>query len=518
IPEFDKGKHNHSEDGSDNNSIPDWVNSDDKVVQDTFRPHVNVATHEETPGKEDEPPKKVSEQKDSPLSGSFCDPKFPPGFTPLYSDHLEEVAANSPTSDRASVDHTSVQDKGVDNTISSNDGVNDFVLKDNSSNSTNHVSSSTNHDHVDSMTQATKPVNGFSILERFQDFITIGQAMGYGMKRCEKDYQKVIASMGDLNGWLLTLMCKGLQEVDLGVFYVVGINRFFKRKGFNLLIIAYVLKSYMAEIINRWHGEVIIMEDFNEVRYASERHGSIFHATNAAEFNTFIANSHLNDIPLGGYSFTWSDKYASKMSKLDRPILLKESYVDYGPTPFRLFYSWFLEQDFSFVVEYSWNNDGVTDTNAMILLKNKLKSLKVRLKAWSTEKKSVKEHDLKLLHDAIIDIDSRLDKAKIKWAIEGDENTKFYHGIVNKKRRHLAIKGVLVDGDWVDIRSRVKVEFYSHFAKRFSTPDWTLTNVEIKRAVWDCGPDKYPGPDGFTFEFFKKYWSTVGVDVINVVK
>ncbi|GKD23471.1 hypothetical protein Tco_1225174 [Tanacetum coccineum] len=280
------------------------------------------------------------------------DPKFPPGFTPLYSDHLEEVAANSPTSDRASVDHTSVQDKGVDNTISSNDGVNDFVLKDNPSNSTNHVSSSTNHDHVDSMTQATKPVNGFSILERFQDFITIGQAMGYGMKRCEKDYQKVIASMGDLNGWLLTLMCKGLVERE-------------KRLG-----------------------EVAL--------------------------------------PL------------------------------------------------------------------------------------SSKKKSVKEHDLKLLHDAIIDIDSRLDKgtpsiddmsnrvkyfhdlqvlekndsvdlaqkAKIKWAIEGDENTKLYHGIVKKKTRHLAIKGVLVDSDWLDSPSRVKAEFYSHFAKRFSTPDWTRASFD----------------------------------------
>ncbi|GKC42081.1 RNA-directed DNA polymerase, eukaryota [Tanacetum coccineum] len=45
-----------------------------------------------------------------------------------------------------------------------------------------------------------------------------------------------------------------------------------------------------------------------------------------------------------------------------------------------------------------------------------------------------------------------------------------------------------------------------------------VTNKEIKREVWDCGSDKSPGPDGFTFEFFKKYWSTVGVDVINVVK
>ncbi|GJT80238.1 RNA-directed DNA polymerase, eukaryota, reverse transcriptase zinc-binding domain protein [Tanacetum coccineum] len=36
-------------------------------------------------------------------------------------------------------------------------------------------------------------------------------------------------------------------------------------------------------------------------------------------------------------------------------------------------------------------------------------------------------------------------KSKIKWAIEGDENSKYYHGILNKKRSQLAIRGILVD-------------------------------------------------------------------------
>nr|GEZ36499.1 RNA-directed DNA polymerase, eukaryota [Tanacetum cinerariifolium] len=83
-------------------------------------------------------------------------------------------------------------------------------------------------------------------------------------------------------------------------------------------------------------------------------------------------------------------------------------------------------------------------------------------------------------------------KAKIKWAVEGNENSKFFHGIVNKKRRHLAIK-VFVLEDMV-------------------------SNKEIKRAVWDCGSDKSQGPDGFTFEFFKKFWTIVGGDVTNAIK
>ncbi|GJS02806.1 40S ribosomal protein S13 [Tanacetum coccineum] len=78
-------------------------------------------------------------------------------------------------------------------------------------------------------------------------------------------------------------------------------------------------------------------------------------------FNSFITNAGLVEVSLGGSSFTWSHKSATKMSKLDRflvsesllstwpnitavtlerylsdhrPILLRESHFDYGPTPF----------------------------------------------------------------------------------------------------------------------------------------------------------------------------------------
>nr|GFC55640.1 RNA-directed DNA polymerase, eukaryota, reverse transcriptase zinc-binding domain protein [Tanacetum cinerariifolium] len=28
-------------------------------------------------------------------------------------------------------------------------------------------------------------------------------------------------------------------------------------------------------------------------------------------------------------------------------------------------------------------------------------------------------------------------------------------------------------------------------------------------AVWDCGENKSPGPDGYTFEFFRRYWNVI---------
>ncbi|GKD17276.1 hypothetical protein Tco_1206434, partial [Tanacetum coccineum] len=45
-----------------------------------------------------------------------------------------------------------------------------------------------------------------------------------------------------------------------------------------------------------------------------------------------------------------------------------------------------------------------------------------------------------------------------------------------------------------------------------------VSNEEIKKAVWDCGVDKSPGPDGFTFGFYKRFWSLIEKDVLTAVK
>ncbi|GJY66542.1 hypothetical protein Tco_0468780 [Tanacetum coccineum] len=49
-------------------------------------------------------------------------------------------------------------------------------------------------------------------------------------------------------------------------------------------------------------------------------------------------------------------------------------------------------------------------------------------------------------------------KAKIKWAIEGDENVKFFHGILNKKRSQSQIRGVMANVCGLMIRSRSVIE------------------------------------------------------------
>ncbi|GKC99214.1 RNA-directed DNA polymerase, eukaryota [Tanacetum coccineum] len=334
-----------------------------------------------------------------------------------------------------------------------------------------------------------------------------------------------------------------------------------------------LLWNYIMSLVTRWHDDSIVMGDFNEVRSADERMGSIFNVQGATEFNDFISNLGLIDIQLKGYSFTWSHPSASKMSKLDRflvtegvislfphisaicfdrhlsnhrPILLRDVTADYGATPFRLYHSWFSFSGFEHMVTRAWNSFVFEDRNGMVRFKKKLQALKKVIREWVADVNDdillSRMNLMKQLHYIkSSDACDFLQKAKIQWAIEGDENFKFFHGVINQKRANLAIKGVMVYGEWVDNPSHVKDEFCSHFTNRFQDPsgnrcrfnflfpnrlgsdqavslDNMISSDEIRNAVWACDENKSPRPDGFSFEFFRKFWDTIGPDLCLAVE
>nr|GEV85334.1 RNA-directed DNA polymerase, eukaryota, reverse transcriptase zinc-binding domain protein [Tanacetum cinerariifolium] len=239
------------------------------------------------------------------------------------------------------------------------------------------------------------------------------------------------------------------------------------------------LCSYLSSFINRWNGECIVMGDFNEVRRKEERWGSTFNVYGARDFNQFMClDRHLSD---------------------HRPILLREFNTDYGATPFCLFHSWFDFQGFDDMITQTWNSISLNDSNAMVRFKKKLQALKKVIRLWIRNYKrkqmnrttkiksklkdidkllnqigahndllSARSEVLKQYHDiqSVVTHES-IQKAKIKWAIEGDENSKFFHGMINRKRANLAVKGVMIKGEWVDDPSIVKDEFRDYFASRF---------------------------------------------------
>ncbi|GJU21380.1 RNA-directed DNA polymerase, eukaryota, partial [Tanacetum coccineum] len=65
-----------------------------------------------------------------------------------------------------------------------------------------------------------------------------------------------------------------------------------------------MLWDYLTYEIGKWKWEVVIMGDFNEVRYKSDKFGSVFNVQGANVFNSFITNADLKEVPLGGSAFT----------------------------------------------------------------------------------------------------------------------------------------------------------------------------------------------------------------------
>ncbi|GKB86319.1 RNA-directed DNA polymerase, eukaryota, partial [Tanacetum coccineum] len=58
-----------------------------------------------------------------------------------------------------------------------------------------------------------------------------------------------------------------------------------------------MLWDYLTYEIGKWKG-VVIMGDFNEVRYKSDRFGSVFNVRGANVFNSFISSAGLEEVPL----------------------------------------------------------------------------------------------------------------------------------------------------------------------------------------------------------------------------
>lgn len=54
-------------------------------------------------------------------------------------------------------------------------------------------------------------------------------------------------------------------------------------------------------------------------------------------------------------------------------------------------------------------------------------------------------------------------KSRDKWIKEGDENTKYFHNLVNWRRRKNTLKGLDIQGNWVEESAAVKSKVREFF-------------------------------------------------------
>lgn len=132
-------------------------------------------------------------------------------------------------------------------------------------------------------------------------------------------------------------------------------------------------------------------------------------------------------------------------------------------------------------------------------------------------------------------------KSRVKWVKEGDLNTRFFHNWINARNKRSEIHGLWVGGSWIDSVNEVKGEIFNYFQNHFdavpsAVPKFdqssfkrklgdaenqllsgTFTEEEIKAAIWSCDSNGSPGPDGFTFGFFKDTWLILKDDIVAML-
>ncbi|CAI9264957.1 unnamed protein product [Lactuca saligna] len=255
---------------------------------------------------------------------------------------------------------------------------------------------------------------------------------------------------------------------------------------------------------SRW----VIFGDFNEVRSECERLGSSFCISSANHFNNFISNAGLIDLQMGGRRFTYMSSDGGKHSKLDRflvsyntiyewphlqvtvlprlysdhcPILLSSPICDYGPPPFRFFNSWLQDESLDKVVVVGWTFEPsirfFASLSPISVVAGKLKNTKGKIKDWRKSKNveaNMKRQDLiekinkidleaeggvanpnlmelrKHLHKELLEIESKRisdlkQKARCKWALEGDENSEGGFNAPSRARRKGFCSGTIVN-------------------------------------------------------------------------
>ncbi|XP_071725874.1 uncharacterized protein [Rutidosis leptorrhynchoides] len=228
----------------------------------------------------------------------------------------------------------------------------------------------------------------------------------------------------------------------------------------------------LESLLSYQNAEWVLCEDFNEVRYEHERKNCEFIARRADRFNSFIDNSSLIDVPLVGKRFTRISNDGVKMSKIDRflvsenfnqtwgditccaldqntsdhcPIILKDSNSDFSPKPFRVFDVWFEQEVVEQIQQYGQIDIEIENAKKLTLdIEQKAETQDLtegERESWLKNR----EIWLKREKEKIAMLKQ---KARSKWASDGDENSRFFHSMLRRNRNRSNIHGLHIDGIW----------------------------------------------------------------------
>jgi phage host-nuclease inhibitor protein Gam len=133
-------------------------------------------------------------------------------------------------------------------------------------------------------------------------------------------------------------------------------------------------------------------------------------------------------------------------------------------------------------------------------------------------------------------------RSRANWMKSGDRNTNLFHNFATARKKRNLIKRLKDEGgNWIEdevgLADHIKNYFGNLFSSEVDEPSMNVINKvtprvtaemnavlnapytreEVKKAMFNIGDLKAPGPDGLHAIFFKRYWSLIGEDLIDEV-
>jgi mannosylglycoprotein endo-beta-mannosidase len=130
----------------------------------------------------------------------------------------------------------------------------------------------------------------------------------------------------------------------------------------------------------------------------------------------------------------------------------------------------------------------------------------------------------------------------LQFILEGDSNTRYFHGVADGKHRKKRIYSLVQDEGTIEGHEQLKAYITNYYKKLFGEPDegnFTMdesrtedipqvsieendlltaayTEDKVRKAIFLMEHNKAPGPDGFPAEFYRTFWETIKVDLLDM--
>ncbi|EOY02236.1 Uncharacterized protein TCM_011923 [Theobroma cacao] len=354
------------------------------------------------------------------------------------------------------------------------------------------------------------------------------------------------------------------------------------------------LRSLSSDMQGPW----MVGGDFNTIVSCAERlNGAPPHGGSMEDFVATLFDCGLIDAGFEGNSFTWTNNHmfqrldrvvynpewahcfsSTRVQHLNRdgsdhcPLLISCATASQkGPSTFRFLHAWTKHHDFLPFVERSWqvplNSSGLTAFwikqqrlkrdlkwwNKQIFgdIFEKLKRAEIeaekREKEFQQDPSSINRN---LMNKAYAKLNRQLSieelfwqqKSGVKWLVEGERNTKFFHLRMRKKRvRNNIFRIQDSEGNIYEDPQYIQNSAVQYFQNLLTAEQCDFSRFdpsliprtisitdneflcaapslkEIKEVVFNIDKDSVAGPDGFSSLFYQHCWDIIKQDLLEAV-